>query len=188
MLSCSQLWEQAVSNQCCICWILKIRLDMPSLVFFFILSTDHHKAVLVCLFFSSSPLSLQEAPGILPSMSSFILQILPSWQRTSPGELPGNPTATFSWIWNGKVSYLCVFPSFSTEIRCLHHFEGVWFAFSGCGGAPVSFITLSCACLYRKVNSYLNSRFSGHSVLYSLCRVEVIMNPPILHAVYLGNE
>lgn len=44
----------------------------------FFISTDRYKAVPVCLFFSSSLLSLQEAPGILPSMLSFIRQILPS--------------------------------------------------------------------------------------------------------------
>lgn len=39
----------------------------------------------------------------------------------------------------------------------------------------VSFITLLCAGLYRKVNSCLKPRFSGHSDLYSLCRIT--LNP-----------
>lgn len=99
-----------------------------------------------------------------------------------------------------NVSYLGVFPYFQQWDQMPLPFGGglvcFWWMW-GFSHSPleamckaVSFITLLCACLYRKVNSCLKPRFSGHSDLYSFCRVEVTLNPQSSTGgtVYLGNK
>ena len=133
MLSCSQLWERAVSNQCCICWILKIRLDFPSFFLYQLAITK----LSWCVYFS------QAFPCHCRRPLGFYLQC----QVLSAGSCPADRghhqvshlgiLLPYSPKYGIEVFHIwVVFPSFSKEIRCLHLLEGFWFAFRGCEDAP----------------------------------------------------